>query len=243
MVCAKDHAQLADGLEQRLAELGAPQRAEKERAYLDSGLRHLGARVPTTRRAVTQLLRDRADLDRDGVLGLVEALWAEPVHERRLAAVEVLVARSQLLLPKDLPLLERLVREARTWALVDGLATKALGRLRERCPEDVEPTLERWSRDPDLWVRRASLLAFLVALRSGEGDFEAFARKADRMLEDRELFIRKAIGWVLRDTARRRPELVVDWLEPRLARAAPLTIREAVKHLPDLDRERLLAER
>jgi 3-methyladenine DNA glycosylase AlkD len=80
-----------------------------------------------------------------------------------------------------------------------------VGDLGERYPDDVEPTLEVWSHDPDLWVRRASLLAYLVALRSGRGDFAAFARKADRMLEEREFLIRKAIGWVLRDTGRRRP--------------------------------------
>jgi 3-methyladenine DNA glycosylase AlkD len=238
-----DPTQLAEALEQRLAEVGTPQRAEKERAYLKSGLHHLGASVPAIREAATRLLRGQPGLDRTGVLRLVEALWAEPVHERRVAAVEVLAARSRLLLPEDLPLLERLVRESRTWALVDGLATKVLGDLRERFPEDVEPTLEDWSQDRDLWVRRASLLAYLVALRSGRGDFEAFARKADRMLEEREFPIRKAIGWVLRDTGRRRPQLVVAWLEPRLARATPLTVREAVKHLPEPDRKRLIASR
>jgi 3-methyladenine DNA glycosylase AlkD len=85
------------------------------------------------------------------------------------------------------------------------------------------------------------LLTYLVPLREGLGDFDAFAAKADRMLEEREFFVRKAIGWVLRDTGRRRPELVVDWLEPRAHRAAGLTVREAVKHLPDADRARIRA--
>jgi 3-methyladenine DNA glycosylase AlkD len=243
MVLDDDPAQLAEELEQRLAGVGTAQRAEKERAYLKSELRHLGASVPQIRKMATQLLATHQGLDRHEVLGLVEALWSEPVHERRMAAVEVLAARSDLLLPEDLPLLERLVRESRTWALVDGLGATVLGDLRERFPDEVEPTLEGWSQDADLWVRRASLLAYLVALRSGRGDFEAFARKADRMLEEREFFIRKAIGWVLRDTGRRRPQLVVAWLEPRLTRAAPLTVREAVRHLPEPDRARLLAGR
>lgn len=231
---------LAEDLEQRLAVLGTPERADKERAYLRSELHHLGVSVPAIRTTTVALLREHPELDRDGVVGLVEALWSEPVHELRMAAIEVLDARSQLLLPQDVPLLERLLRDCRTWALVDGLAASVVGDLRERYPAELEPTLEAWSQDPDLWVRRASLLAYLVALRSGRGDFDAFARKADRMLEEREVFIRKAIGWVLRDTGRRRPELVTAWLEPRLGRAARLTIREAVKHLPEPDRQRLL---
>ena len=63
------------------------------------------------------------------------------------------------------------------------------------------------------------------------------------MLDENEFFIRKAIGWVLRDTARRRPEMVAEWLQPRAALAAGLTVREAVKHMPEHLRERVMAAR
>jgi 3-methyladenine DNA glycosylase AlkD len=235
-----DTSRLADDLEQELAAAGDPARAEKERAYLKSDLTFLGVGVPGTRAAVKRLVRAHPDIGHDQLVALAEALWAAPVHERRLAAVELLDLRSELLGPDDLPLLETLLREARTWALVDGLAASVVGRVRERYLDEVEPVLERWSRDDDHWLRRASLLAYLVALREGRGDFEAFARKADRMLEEREFFVRKAIGWVLRDTGRRRPELVVAWLEPRVHRAAGLTVRAAVNHLPDADRDGIL---
>lgn len=90
-------------------------------------------------------------------------------------------------------------------------------------------------------MRRTALLAHLPALRRGEGDWDRFAELADRMLEQRESFVRKAIGWVLRETAKRRPQLVADWLEPRVQRAAGLTVREAVKPMPAHDRDRVLA--
>ena len=61
------------------------------------------------------------------------------------------------------------------------------------------------------------------------------------MLAEREFFIRKAIGWVLRDTARRRPGLVAGWLAPRVHLASGVTVREAVKPLPPDVRELLLA--
>jgi 3-methyladenine DNA glycosylase AlkD len=60
------------------------------------------------------------------------------------------------------------------------------------------------------------------------------------MLDEREFFIRKAIGWVLRETGRKRPELVSEWLLPRAARASGVTVREAVKHLPEREREEIL---
>jgi 3-methyladenine DNA glycosylase AlkD len=82
-----------------------------------------------------------------------------------------------------------------------------------------------------------------MALRRGEGNWDRFCELADPMLEEREFFVRKAIGWVLRETAKRRPVLVADWLEPRAHRAAGLTVREAVKPMPAHVRDRVLAAR
>ncbi|HVM15268.1 MAG TPA: DNA alkylation repair protein [Egibacteraceae bacterium] len=235
-----DAKRLSDDLERELAAGGDPARAEQERRYLKSDLRFLGASVPVVRTAVKRLHREHPAPDRNDVVALAAALWEAPVHERRLAAVEWLDLCRELLTPADLPLLERLLREARTWALVDGLAARVVGAVRERYPENLEETLEAWSTDSDPWMRRASLLAYLVALRTGDGDFAAFARKADRMLCDREPFVQKAIGWVLRDTGKRRPRLVAGWLEPRAHLLAGLSIREAVKYLPAGDRDRIL---
>jgi 3-methyladenine DNA glycosylase AlkD len=145
-----------------------------------------------------------------------------------------------LLKESDMRLVERLIRESKTWALVDFLAPSVAGPLVEDHPE-LGPTLDRWAEDPDFWVRRAALLALLKPLRRGEGDFDRFGRYADAMLEEREFFIRKAIGWVLREVSKKRPKLVYDWLLPRAARASGVTMREAVKYLPDAQRAKVLA--
>ena len=103
--------------------------------------------------------------------------------------------------------------------------------------------LDRWATDADFWIRRSALLALLGPLRRGEGDFDRFSRYADAMLDEKEFFIRKAIGWVLRETAKTRPELVFDWLLPRAKRASGVTVREAVKPLPETQRAAILAAR
>ncbi len=79
--------------------------------------------------------------------------------------------------------------------------------------------------------------------KDGEGDFARFSAYADQMLEEREFFVRKAIGWVLRDTARRRPDLVYRWLLPRARRASGVTVREAVKPLSEPQRAAILGAR
>lgn len=235
--------EIADALEDELAALGTVERAEKDRAYLKSALVHHGTGVPAVRRVVRAFVSSHDRLDHDEVVALAGSLWREPVHERRLAAVELLDEHRDLLEPSDAALLERLLRECRTWALVDSLAAGVVGTLAERDPEQLDPVLRRWAADEDHWIRRAALLAHLVPLREGRGDWDRFCDLADGMLEDRELLIRKAIGWVLRDTAKKRPEMVADWLAPRVDRAAWLTVREAVRRMPERQRDRVLAAR
>lgn len=230
-------------LEARLAARARPERAAKEAAYLKSDLQHVGVPVPDVRRVVRDLARELGPLANGDLVALAAALWERPVHECRLAAVELLVLCAEQLRPGDVVLLERLLREARTWALVDPLSAKVVGSLCDRYPDDLDPVVRRWATDDDVWIRRSALLAHLEALRVGRGEWQRFCDLADPLLEDREFFVRKALGWVLRDTGRRRPDLVADWLEPRVRRAAGLTVREAVKHLPEDHRDRIRAAR
>lgn len=236
---------LAEVIDRELRARGNDGRAASERAYLKSELAHYGVSVPDTRTVVRQSLR-HTDLDHDGIIDLARQLWTEPgdepVHERRTAATMVLIRSMGRLGAGDADFLEGLLRASRTWALVDPLAGDLVGPLSEDDP-GFDPALERWAIDEDFWIRRSALLAHLRPLRAGRGDFERFTRFADSMLEEKEFFIRKAIGWVLRDTARKRPDLVFDWLLPRAPRASGVTIREAVKYLSDEQREAVLAAR
>ena len=171
---------------------------------------------------------------------MVHALWRRRIFELRAAAVEILRARVAVLQASDLAATERLIRDSQTWALVDFLAIDVAGGLLVRFPP-LGVELDRWSRDADFWVRRASLLALLLPLRRGAGDFARFSRYADAMLEEREFFIRKAIGWVLREVAKKRPALVAGWLAPRTTRVSGVTLREAVRYVPDETKVALLS--
>ena len=229
----------ATALEERLRGVATPERAEAEKRYLKSDLRFMGATVGQIRTAVRELSAGRS-LDHGGLMAVVEDLWSVPVHERRMAAVLLLDRNARMLDVHDLPLLERLVRESRTWALVDGLATDVIGALAGLHPTTVTPHLDRWADDDDFWVRRASLLAELRPIRKG-GELDRFLARADGLLEEKEFFIRRAIGWVLREAGKRRPDEVIAWLAPRTHRSSGVTVREAVKYLPAADADRLVA--
>ncbi|MCU4296126.1 DNA alkylation repair protein [Brevibacterium permense] len=257
---------LAERVDRDLRARGGSDRAQKERAYLKSELLHYGVSVPDTR-AVVRAALGTAKLSHDEVIELARILWAAPtssgdstgsaeptdtgdgstghptpVHERRAAATMALIQSQDRLGGGDADFIEGLLREAKTWALVDPLAGDLVGPLSER-GAGFDPVLERWAADRDFWIRRSALLAHLVPLRQGRGDFDRFSRFADAMLEEKEFFIRKAIGWVLRDASNKRPDLVFEWILPRAHRASGVTIREAVKRLSTEQREAVLAAR
>jgi 3-methyladenine DNA glycosylase AlkD len=230
---------VADDLERDLRALGTPERAEGEKRYLKSDLDFLGVSVWGIRKVMKAFAEQHRDLPRDDVAALIEALWAKPVFERRMIAAMLLVEYVAVLEPSDLELIERLIRESKTWALVDVLSGDVVGEIILRNPE-VAARLDAWAKDDDFWVRRSALLAQLLPLKHG-ASFRRFASYADAMLDEKEFFIRKAIGWVLRETSKRRPDEVYEWLAPRAHRSSGVTIREAVKYLDDARKNALMS--
>jgi 3-methyladenine DNA glycosylase AlkD len=229
-------AERARRIEAELRRLGTRERAEGEKAYLKSDMRFLGATLADIRRVAKGASRDLGP-DRAAAIRVVEELWREPVFERRMVAALTLDLRAGDLLTEDLVLIERLIRESKTWALVDVLSGDVVGKVASRLR--IRRTLDRWAKDDDFWVRRSSLLAELKPLRDG-APFEPFARRADAMLDESEFFIRKAIGWVLRETSKRRPDEVYAWIAPRTDRASGVTMRETVKYLGAARADRLM---
>ena len=241
---------VADEIERALRAVGEPRRGIGQKADREKhipnppgpglGLEYLGARVPQVRQATKSALRGHPGIGRGELVALATLLWNRGIYDLRLAAIDALTARNKLLEAEDVAAIEPFVRQAQTWALLDTLSISVLAPIVERHPE-LTATLDRWAEDGDFWVRRTAMLCLLPALRRGGGDFERFAGYADAMLEEREFFIRKAIGWVLREVSKKRPGLVAEWLAPRTGRASGVTFREAVKYLDPDDRERLTA--
>jgi 3-methyladenine DNA glycosylase AlkD len=226
-------------LESALRDEGDPERAAGAKAYLKSDLEFIGVAAKPLRDVARAFLAAHPEIDRPALITLVRALWRPPVYDLKAMAVALLERRTGDLVTADLELVEDLLRRSGTWALVDWICTKVAAPLVERDPDAAVPVLERWSRDEDFWIRRSSLLAQLPALRAGGGDFDLFASFASRMVHEKEFFIRKAIGWVLRDVSRKRPDLAFGFLQEHIHEVSGLTLREGSKYLPEKQRDAL----
>jgi 3-methyladenine DNA glycosylase AlkD len=229
---ARDAARDAALIHERLVALADPARAEGERAYLKNHYEHLGVATGPARALVKDWLQT-SGADLDHVLTVAAALWPSEVFEDRRAAVELWVAVARRLSPDHLVPLEAMVRDARTWALVDPLAHIVAGTVLTGHPDIAQANVERWSLDEgSFWVRRLAVLSLTRPVRAGVVPFETFAVVADRLLDEKEFFIRKAIGWVLRDIGRDDPASVEAFCRPRMARISTVTWAEARKRLP-----------
>jgi 3-methyladenine DNA glycosylase AlkD len=240
---AFDAVAAARVLAEELCAIGSPERGVAERRYLKSDLEFFGVAVPDVRRVVTAAVRRVPSLDREAAVAWAVALWREPVHERRMAAVEVLRLALPQLGADDLATVEALIREARTWALVDSLAGDIAGTIALSHPSAAWPRIDGWAGDPDFWVRRSALLALLPAIRAGQPDLARLERYAIAMLAEKEFFIRKAIGWILRETSKRDPDWVTAWTAAHAPEMSGVTFREATRRLPPATADHLRALR
>lgn len=222
-----------------LEAVASPARAEGAKAYLKSDLTFLGADTPAVRRIGKALARRVRASGDEPLRALVNALWRTRVHELRAVALELLAQRVAALGADDLPLLERLLRESRTWAYVDWISTRVLAPMLPRV-DALRAALPRWAGDGDFWMRRTALLTLMPPIVRGQAPFTAFAALAVPMLGDKEFFIRKAIGWVLRAVSKKDPATVAAFLRAHRADVSGLTLREGAKYLPARDRKALL---
>jgi 3-methyladenine DNA glycosylase AlkD len=221
---------LADRIRAGLAARADAGAASSMQAYMKSTMPFRGVPKP----ARTALLRELAPLlvDPAAVAAAAGALWAGAVfREERYVAVAL--ARTLPPDPDRLPMFEDWIRTGAWWDLVDEIAAHLVGPLLRSHRGRAEPVVRSWIADPDRWVRRTSVIAQLGARSATDLGLLADAIEANQ--DDPDFFLRKAIGWALRQCARTEPDWVRAFVvaHPGLS---PLSRREALRHLERDDR-------
>jgi 3-methyladenine DNA glycosylase AlkD len=231
-------AGLVGAVRSALRSVGDPVRAAGQQAYMKSSMPYRGLTSPELRALLRPLLADPvlSPVSREAWEADVRALWdAAEFREERYAALAVTGHRAARPWqdPEALGLYRYLVETGAWWDFVDLLAADRVGPILLRHRDVVTPILRSDAVDDHLWVRRTAVLAQLK--HREETDLELLADVIDANLEGsrfgREFFIRKAIGWALRQHARVDPDWVRAFVEARGDRLSGLSRREALKHL------------
>jgi 3-methyladenine DNA glycosylase AlkD len=204
-----------------------PVRAPGQQAYMRSQMPFLGVGVPEVRRITRARVKSVPHADGERLRDAARALWDDAAYrEERYAAMALLAEPSASADPVVVPLIEHMVRTGRWWDYTDELAHR-LAALHDSHPVETGALVRRWSTDGDLWIRRTAIISQLG--RRDRVDHGLLEQVIAPNLADREFFLRKAIGWALRDYARVDPDWVRKYADTH--DLSPLSRREALKHL------------
>ena len=166
---------------------------------------------------------DRATYERNTLV-----LWKLPHREEQYLAVRW-ARQKKWIGPESMPLYERLIREGAWWDFVDEIASHLVGGALNKARPEVEPMLDRWIEDPDMWIRRAAVLAQLRLSRNTNP--QQLFRHVLLLASEREFFLRKGVGWALREYSKTDPYAVIAFLRKHRMQLSPLSVREGAKHL------------
>jgi len=227
-----------DAVCRELEKAGDPGRAVGQQAYMKSAMPFRGITAPALRSTLRPLLADPAYLlkDRDEWEATVRTLWdGAQFREERYAALAICGHRLYLPWsrePAEVPLYRHLVESGAWWDFVDEIASHRIGPILRAHPGTEPDRMRSWAVSSNLWVRRAAILSQLSSRDQTDRDLLLDCIAPN--LADREFFIRKAIGWSLRQYARSGPA-AADWVRDQVdelgPRLSPLSRREALKHL------------
>ena len=166
----------------------------------------------------------------------VRTLWDDAEYrEERYAALALAGHRyyRDLQDPSTLGLYLHLIRTGAWWDLVDPVAAHRVGGILRAHHDEVAPVVRSWARDDDLWVRRTAILAQLGSKAGTDTELLRFVLESnlEDSLHGRQFFIRKALGWALREHTKTDPDWVRAFVAEHEERLSGLTRREASKHV------------
>ena len=221
-------ADLLAGLRIALENEADPDDAPVMARYMKDHFPFLGVKTPARRAAQRPTLAALAAATADDLLAFADACWAEPERELQYVATDALRKHGAVLGPDHIDRVATCITTKSWWDTVDSLAAHTVGPLVARHPELVA-VMDRWIDDDDIWLARTAILHQLSFKDRTDAD-RLFAY-AERRAADSEFFIRKAIGWALRQHARVDPDAVRAFVAAHDDVLSGLSKREALKHL------------
>ena len=223
---------LVQTIRQGLAQAADPVRAPQMQAYMKSAMPYRGASAQVIRRLCREAFTAHPLATSEAWRRVVLELWRRAAfREERYGAI-LLTESSRyksFLTFQSVPMFEEMIVTGAWWDYVDAIASHSLGAILRAEPRRMKPLMRRWSKDSDMWKRRASILCQLGFKK--ETDLALLYDCIEPNLPHRDFFIRKAIGWSLRQYAWTDPKEVRRYVKANRDRLSPLSIREALKNI------------
>lgn len=220
---------LVSFIQKEFAALADPDKAAPMAAYMKTEMPFYGIQKPERIPVYKQIKTRFVPTDHKQYAGAVLALWALPHREEKYAAIDYAKQFPAFVDSKSIPLYKELIQTGAWWDFVDDVAINLVGHayLLER--QKLRPLIEQWIDDQDMWIRRTALIS--QNHHRAQTDAKQLFDHCLRRAHEKEFFIRKAIGWALREYSYANPEAVRDFLLANRGKLAPLSFNEGGKRL------------
>jgi 3-methyladenine DNA glycosylase AlkD len=218
------------GVRDGLAALADPVKAPQMQAYMKSAMPYRGVGTPPRRTLMKELLAARFPADRATWEATVRALWDDAAYrEERYAAIDLCAHRTARAWQDaaTVALYQHFIVTGAWWDHVDAVAIHLVGPILRSDPARVEPRIRGWMTDDDRWLRRSAIIVQIGSKRATDTGLLAAAIEPN--VDDPDFFIRKGIGWALREYAKTDPEWVRSFVA--VHELAALSRREATRRL------------
>jgi 3-methyladenine DNA glycosylase AlkD len=197
-------------------------------AYMKHRFQFLGVKTPARRAASKPFIDAHKAAPGDELIATARLLWRQPEREFHYVATDLLSRWQRNLCAEHLVGVHELITTNSWWDTVDALAAHVVGGLVQR-NHGLTTAMDAWIDDPDIWLARSAILHQL-AYRS-DTDADRLFGYCLRRAADTEFFIRKAIGWALRQYSYVDPNAVQGFVDAHRQVLSGLTVREALKHI------------
>ncbi|WP_107037392.1 DNA alkylation repair protein [Brumimicrobium mesophilum] len=202
-----------------------PKIAKEQAAYMKNRFSFFGLKSPYRKDLQKPFLMKANLPEKSEAFELVKDLWEEPQRELHYFAQEFFAKYMKQLGKEDLEIIEWLIVRNSWWDTIDFLATKPLAEYFKKFPDERRETLDRWMKTENIWLQRSAILFQLKYKK--DTDLELLRYVILELADSKEFFIKKAIGWILREYAKTKEEWVLEFLAEN--ELQPLSVREARK--------------
>jgi 3-methyladenine DNA glycosylase AlkD len=200
--------------------------------YMKSVMPYLGVPSPVLRRAFKTVFADLEFADFESWKSNVLYVWRNARYREELYAAIALAECRQadaFQTPLALTVYEEMIVSGAWWDLVDPIASHCVGKLLQRYPRRIGRAMLSWSCAKNMWRRRASIICQLGFKQ--ETDLALMYACIEPSLDSKEFFLRKAIGWALRQYAWTDPAEIHRYVRANSERLSALSVREALRNI------------
>ncbi len=225
--------ELIQFVQTRFEALADPEKAIPMAKYMKTEMPFYGIQKTERNLVNRELKKQYRPKDRRQYNTIIKALWKLPHREEKYTAIQYAKQTDEFISSESFSIFELMIRQGQWWDFVDDIAIRLVGRMLFKERKKMKMILDRWIVDDDLWIRRSAIISQI--LHKDQTDEEQLFRYCLKCIHEQDFFIRKAIGWALRDYSKTNEKPVREFLINNRDQLSGLSFREGSKYVTGIN--------